>query len=257
MSNIYGICFLSVVPLRGMPSDTSEMVSQVLFGEYFSIVEKHGNWIKIKLLNDGYEGWIDHKSYSETDEKNYHKFIDSKKFFTSEFISKIHFDKSDFFIPMGSNLPFYHEGKFQLKDEFYTYQGNISPVKFDKENLIILSKSFLKAPYLWGGKTIFGIDCSGFTQIILGQFGVQLLRDASLQATQGELVSFISEAKTGDLAFFENDEGKIIHVGIVLPENQIIHAHGEVRIDTLDDMGIFNKKTGKHSHRLRFIKRFF
>lgn len=253
---MYGICHLSVIPLRKEPNDRSEMVSQALFGEYFTIMEKSGNWVKIKLYNDAYEGWIDAKSFIEIHEDNFLEFKQSKKVITAELILKVTGESDSFYIPMGSQLSFYLDQKLRIGETTFQYDGVISPQSFDKEIFIAKAKYFLKTPYLWGGKTLFGIDCSGFTQVIMAQFGVNLMRDAYLQATQGELVNFVSEARTGDLAFFDNEEGRITHVGILLPEFQIIHAHGEVRIDTLDDSGIFNKKTGKHSHRLRFIRRF-
>ena len=253
----YAICHVPVVPLRSQPTDSSEMVSHILFGECFEILERNGNWVKVKLSNDGYEGWIDYKSMLEIDKAIHTAYLKSKPILTSELFAKISHSKGDFYVPMGSKLPLFHDKTFKIGEELYSYDGVTSPRKFDETTLIQVALSFLKAPYLWGGKTIFGIDCSGFTQIVMAQFGVSLFRDAYQQATQGILVSFVLEAQTGDLAFFENADGKIIHVGLILPDSQIVHAHGEVRIDSLDDMGIFNKKTGKHSHRLRFIKRFF
>jgi hypothetical protein len=254
---MHGICHLPIIPLRLNPDDRSEMVSQVLFGEYFDILEKSGNWVHIKLANDSYEGWIDHKLFREVSPENQAQFLVSQKVIATELISKISYSEGSFYVPMGSRLPYYNQGQFKIADERYHIETPVLTNIFDEKQMIIKSKSFLKAPYLWGGKSVFGIDCSGFTQIIMAQYGIQLRRDASQQAMQGKLVNFISEIQTGDLAFFENTEEKITHVGIVLPDFQIIHAHGEVRIDTLDDRGIFNKNTGKHSHRLRFIKRYF
>lgn len=254
---MHGICNLPIIPLRLNPDDRSEMISQVLFGESFKILEKSGNWVHIKLTNDSYQGWIDHKLFVEVSPENYAFFQASQKVISTELFSKISYPEGFFYVPMGSQLPHYDQGQFKIADESYHIETPVITNIFDEKQLISKAKSFLKVPYLWGGKSVFGIDCSGFTQIVLAQYGVQLWRDASQQAMQGKPVNFVSEMQTGDLAFFENAEGKITHVGIVLPDFQIIHAHGEVRIDALDDMGIFNKNTGKHSHRLRFIKRFF
>ncbi len=113
----------------------------------------------------------------------------------------------------------------------------------------------MNAPYLWGGKTPFGIDCSGFTQMVYKLNGHALLRDASEQASQGIALSFIEESEPGDLAFFDNSEGQIIHVGIIMEDNHIIHAHGKVRIDRLDHSGIYNIDKKIHTHKLRVIKK--
>jgi cell wall-associated NlpC family hydrolase len=117
------------------------------------------------------------------------------------------------------------------------------------------AKFFLNAPYLWGGKTLFGIDCSGFTQVVFKMLGKNLKRDAWQQAEQGEIVNFLQEAKAGDLAFFDNAEGHVIHVGIMLNEQQIIHASGRVKIDPIDGQGIYSLDLKKHTHKLRIIKR--
>ena len=116
------------------------------------------------------------------------------------------------------------------------------------------AKEFLNAPYLWGGKSFFGVDCSGFTQLVYKVNNVKLPRDAYQQAEVGEALSFVEESQPGDLAFFENAEGRIIHVGIMLDDQKIIHASGKVRIDTLDSTGIFNQEMNKHTHKLRFVK---
>ena len=137
----------------------------------------------------------------------------------------------------------------------YEFEGlKISGVK-PKSELINTAYMYLNAPYLWGGKTLFGIDCSGFTQMVYKLNGYKLLRDASQQASQGEVLSFIEESEPGDLAFFDNEEGKIIHVGIMLENNYIIHASGKVRIDRLDHLGIYNAELNRHTHRLRVIKK--
>ena len=125
----------------------------------------------------------------------------------------------------------------------------------EKDDLVKTAFLYLNAPYLWGGKTPFGIDCSGFTQMVYKLNGYKLLRDVSQQATQGEALSFIEESQPGDLAFFDNSEGEIVHVGIIMKDNYIIHAYGKVRIDRLDQSGIYNTEARKHTHKLRVIKK--
>ena len=245
----YGICHLSIVPLRGEPSDKSELVSQVLYGESFKILEERKSWSKIRLSFDRYEGWIDNKQYLKVSENDY-TFLDKEtpKLATDlvEFIE----DKTNqlFPIPLGATL----NGLALLN---HNYDGNSTHKKTPKSNIINTAFSYLNAPYLWGGKTPFGIDCSGFTQMVYKLNGYKLLRDASQQATQGEALSFIEESEQGDLAFFDNTEGAITHVGIIMKDNYIIHAHGKVRVDRLDHSGIYNIDKKIHTHKLRVIKK--
>lgn len=254
---LHGCTTLSVIPLRKEPSDTSEMVSQVLFGEHFTIIEKHNQWLYIRLVQDNYSGWIDKKCCVQISPDEFEKFKNSPKTILSHLFEKVSHPQHNFYIPMGSVLPHYESGQFYIQNLSFSI-GHIAPLSdFNEAACIAKSQLFLHVPYLWGGKTMFGIDCSGFTQIIMQQFGVQLYRDAYQQATQGEFVNFVTETQTGDLAFFDNEQDKITHVGIVLPDNRIIHASGKVRIDLLDDTGIFNTDLQQHTHRLRIIKRFF
>ncbi|OEK07647.1 hydrolase Nlp/P60 [Flavivirga aquatica] len=245
----YGICNLSIVPLRNEPTDTSELVSQVLYGDIFKILEQRKNWSKIRIAFDSYEGWVDNKQYFEINENQYkslHKETPKLSLDLVEFIQ----DNNEQLYPilLGSSL----NGISLLN---HKYDGDFIKKKRTKENLIQTAFLYLNTPYLWGGKTPFGIDCSGFTQMVYKLNGYKLLRDASQQAVQGEALSFIEESEPGDLAFFDNNEGAIIHVGLIMKDNYIIHAHGKVRIDRLDHSGIYNVDTNTHTHKLRVIKK--
>lgn len=245
----YGICNLSIVPLRFEPSDKSELVSQVLYGDYFKVLEQRKNWSRIRLAFDNYEGWIDNKQYLEILEDQY-SFLNKETLKVSTDLVEFIQDSNQqlYPIPLGACL----NGLSVLN---HTYDGNTTSSKKEKESLINTAFMYLNAPYLWGGKTPFGIDCSGFTQMVYKLNGYKLLRDASQQATQGEALSFIEESDPGDLAFFDNTEGDIVHVGIIMKDNFIIHAHGKVRIDRLDHSGIYNAELRKHTHKLRVIKK--
>ncbi len=245
----YGICNLSIVPLRIDPSDTSELVSQVLYGELFKVLEQRKSWSKIRLAYDKYEGWIDNKQYVEIPELEYNSVIKQDHLLSTDLIEYVQ-DENDqlYTIPIGSSL----NGLSLLN---HSFDGNSSSQKNEKSNLIKTAFLYLNAPYLWGGKTPFGIDCSGFTQMVYKLNGYHLLRDASQQATQGNALSFIEESEPGDLAFFDNAEGHITHVGIIMEDNYIIHAHGKVRIDRLDHSGIYNADKRTHTHKLRVIKK--
>lgn len=252
----YGICNLSIVPLRSEATDKAELVSQVLFGEHFKVLEIRKSWSKIRLAFDKYEGWIDNKQFEIFSKEAYELLENSPKILSGNLVDFISNDKDELItIPIGANLPHFNNNKLSIGSNNYLYEGEVLSSKNAKENLINTAFLFLNSPYLWGGKTPFGIDCSGFSQMVYKLNGHQLLRDASQQATQGEVLSFIEESEPGDLAFFDNEEGLITHVGIIMKDNYIIHAHGKVRIDRIDHSGIYNVDTRRHTHKLRVIKK--
>ena len=228
----YGICNLSIVPLRAEPSDTSELVSQVLYGEHFKVLEQRKKWSRIRIAFDKYEGWIDNKQYLEITEDIYKEKDKESLVLSSDLVEFVSAETTLMPIPIGAVLN-------SLPLLSHQHDGNTVSGVVSKENIVKTSYMYLGAPYLWGGKTPFGIDCSGFTQMVYKLNGYKLLRDASQQATQGEALSFIEESEPGDLAFFDNEEGSIIHVGIIMENNYIIHAHGKVRIDRIDHSGDF------------------
>ncbi len=252
----YGICNLSIIPVRLEPSDKVEMTSQILFGEHFKILEKQKKWSKIKLAFDNYEGWIDNNQYYEITEETYQDIDSSQINLAGELIDFIT-DENQYLIPipLGATLPFYKNQELRIDRSILKYDGTIFSEVLDKELIIKTAFMYLNTPYLWGGKTPFGIDCSGFTQMVYKLCGYNLFRDAPQQATQGEALSFIEESEPGDLAFFDDKEGNIVHVGIIMKDNYIIHAHGKVRIDRLDHNGIYNVDFHKHTHKLRVIKK--
>jgi hypothetical protein len=251
---MFGICNLAIIPLRLEPSDKSEIVSQVLFGEHFEIIEQLKQWSRIKMQFDDYEGWVDSKQYKIISETNFKQLSEEVIILNGDLVDYIT-DHNNLLIPipLGASISFLSNSEINTSN--FNFEGTkISGVK-PKSELIRTAFMYLNAPYLWGGKNPFGIDCSGFTQMVYKLNGYKLLRDASQQAKQGEALSFIEESEPGDLAFFDNDEGNIIHVGIIMEDNYIIHASGKVRIDRLDHLGIYNAETNKHTHKLRVIKK--
>jgi len=251
---MFAICNLAIIPLRAEPSDRSEIVSQVLFGEHFEILETQNQWAKIKLEFDDYEGWVDSKQYQIISEKNFKELSKDAIIMNADLVEYVSNPSNILLpIPLGASLSFLNHS--EINTDGFEFEGmRVSGIK-EKAQLITTAYMYLNAPYLWGGKTPFGIDCSGFTQMVYKLNGYKLLRDASQQATQGEALSFIEESEPGDLAFFDNEEGKIIHVGIMMENNYIIHASGKVRIDRLDHLGIYNAEQNRHTHRLRVIKK--
>jgi hypothetical protein len=251
---MFGICNLAIIPLRFEPSDKSEIVSQVLFGEHFEVLEQLRQWSKIKLQYDDYEGWVDSKQYQIISESEYNQLSEDAIVLNADLVEYITAPNNLLLpITLGSSLSFLSHGDINTSN--FNFEGTkISGIK-SKNCLLNTAFMFLNAPYLWGGKTPFGVDCSGFTQMVYKLNGYKLMRDASQQSKQGEALSFIEESEPGDLAFFDNEEGNIIHVGIIMDDNYIIHASGKVRIDRLDHLGIYNAEVNKHTHKLRVIKK--
>lgn len=238
MINNKAITTVSVVPVRAQNTDKAEMMTELLFGESVDILEVKGNWTKIKTHYDNYEGWVDTKQITPISDED---FAQRETEVVTEKV--LYYDKGNDKLLLSAGSEIERENPELPQPE------NL------RKQILEDALSFLNVPYLWGGRSFFGIDCSGFTQIIYKINGIKIPRDAYQQAEYGEVLDFTEEAQKGDLAFFDNEEGKIIHVGIMLNNQKIIHAHGKVRIDEIDSIGIFSKDQNKHTHKLRFIKK--
>jgi len=250
----YGICNLSVVPLRAEPIELSEMVSQVLFGEAFEILEWREKWVKIKTSMDSYTGWIGRLQFTMLGHLAWQELQRGKPQLSYGAVTQA-WKKSDntiLYLPIGSSMAFMEGNTCKIGNEKFEILGP----KGDIENFYTTARSFINAPYLWGGRTHFGIDCSGFTQAVFRLHGIDIKRDASQQAQQGKPVENIQKAMPGDLAFFINENDKIAHVGILLSKMQIIHASGRVKIDNIDERGIFSEELKRYTHKLHSIRRF-
>ena len=255
---MHGIVHLSVIPVRKEPSDRSEMVTQLLFGDSIRVTEQKESWHRVFNSCDGYEGWIDRKQYLPVSKNTYEKLgLEFSPVSTDLF--QLITDKQtgeSFPIVLGSTLPFFENGECRIEDRIFSFEGSTrdSGEEASREMIVETAMMFQNAPYLWGGKNPLGIDCSGFTQQVFKANGIRLKRDAFQQAETGEPYSFVEEAQPGDLAFFDNEEGRIVHVGIVITDNRIIHASGKVRVDHFDHYGIFTPERGGYTHNLRVIK---
>ena len=257
---IYATCHLSVVPMRSDPSHRSEMVNQMLFGEVCCIVETHKEWSKIELAHDNYQGWLLTSQLRSLEETDYQHVAKGSPAIAAESVDLLEHDQKATLariVTAGSFLPYYNADKksCRLGDSNYTYTGQISQKAETRNDVILHAYLYMNAPYLWGGRTLFGLDCSGFTQMVYRLSGFSIPRDASQQARQGEILSFLEEAQPGDLAFFDNEEGQITHVGLLVHADKIIHCSGQVRVDSIDQSGIYNHDLGKHTHRLRILTR--
>ena len=253
----FGICNLSVIPLRAEPSDKSEMVSQILFGETFEILEKKNQWLYVKTHADEYAGWMDEKQMRSLSTTQLKQIQQAPQTCLLDITATAFGNSGSVLLVIGSSLPLYAENKFKIgEEEFQTEGDTIHTGKVDLHQRIPFhAVKFAGMPYLWGGRSLFGLDCSGFTNVVFKLAGIKLRRDAWQQSEQGILVSFIDETRPGDLAFFHNEENKITHVGIILEGKKVIHASGKVRIDTIDHYGIYNEEQKRYTHQLRLIKR--
>ena len=246
----YGICHLSIVPLRAMSSHESEMTSQLLYGEHFKILEERASWSRIRNSYDKFEAWIDNKQFRKIGEGDFIDLENSKATLSSDLIEYIT-DENGLLMPVALGSVMDYSGKLG-----HIYEGEITkPRASNKNNLINTATLYLNSPHISGGKSPFGIDSSGLTQMVYKLNGYKLKRNAAEQASQGEALSFIEECEPGDLAFFDDHEGVINHVGLIMKDNYIIHVDGKVRVDRIDHSGIFNSELRRHTHKLRVIKK--
>jgi cell wall-associated NlpC family hydrolase len=253
----FAICIVPSAPLRKEDTHRSEMISQVLFGELAEVLEENKSFTRIRCVYDGYEGWCQSNQMIAIEDTKANTIT---KRITADWDTIITANNQPMHIPIGSSLGFLENGKAVLDRCNISYAGQ----SFDPDTAVISvdaikakALQYLNTPYLWGGRSVYGIDCSGFVQQVFRCFNIALPRDAYQQAGIGEAVGFLQEAQCGDLAYFDNEEGRITHVGIMLGTDTLIHASGKVRIDKIDNMGIVNGDTGERTHTLRIIKRYF
>lgn len=254
----YGICRVAVSPLRTDPSDKAEISSQLLFGDHVEILEKTEKWWRILNAYDGYEGWLDFKqlaglSAAQHEKSQHHLYVVPPELGSIV----VDTDGGKYYLSPGSNLPLLENDFFFLGEEKFMpmFKARNTSLAYSTKQLIADALFFQNVPYLWGGRNLFGIDCSGFVQIVFKLNGIALKRDAWQQAEQGTTVDFLPEVQPGDVAFFDNEAGRITHVGIMLNATEIIHASGKVRRDPIDGQGIYNAELGRYTHKLRIIKR--
>lgn len=249
------VCVVPVSPVRAEASHRSEQTSQLLFGEVCELLETTKDFLRIRTIYDDYTGWCQATQLTEIYEA---QLATQSGLLAADWVNSITVNDQPMQIPLGSSLALLQSGKATFGKYEVSYEGSFIDAKNISANEASIKKfalQFLNTPYLWGGRSVFGVDCSGFCQLVFKCLNIRLLRDAYQQSTQGEAIGFLQEVRCGDLAFFDNETGKITHVGILLDGNTIIHSSGKVRIDSIDNLGIINTELGKRTHNLRIIKR--
>lgn len=254
------VAIVAVAPLRAEAAHRSEMVSQLLFGETAEIIERGpllqtGTFTKIRCSNDGYEGWCQSAQLAIIPDE---MMMRRSNALMPDYSNPLLLNGAKMQVPFGASLAHFQTQQLSLPGLTFKYEGNTfipGAIPFTPESVKHVAALFMNTPYLWGGRSVFGIDCSGFVQQVYAYFNIQLPRDAYQQAEMGTDIGFLAETICGDLAYFDNKEGKITHVGILLDAQTIIHASGRVRIDYIDQAGILNKETGERTHQLRIVKR--
>ncbi|MDH5382788.1 MAG: C40 family peptidase [Cyclobacteriaceae bacterium] len=245
-----GICRHSIIPVRAEPDHRSEMVSQLLFGEHYTIVDisKNGEWLQIETYYDLYKGWLARNQHTLISDDYFDQINHSDYKICTDISSTILFGRLPLTILIGSIIPIADNELFKMEEKL-AFTGNSKSLsqKRDTDFIKSVAVKYINVPYLWGGKSPFGIDCSGFTQMVFKIAGFKLPRDSSQQIKLGKQVSF-EEIKCGDLVFTHNKEDKIDHVGIVLDSNTVIHSSGKVRVDEIRKEGIYNEKSNSLTH---------
>ncbi len=249
----FAVCRLAVVPVRRFADMVSEMTTQVRFGEGVEVLEENRGMWRIRICHDGYDGWVDHRQFTTSQPV----LPAAARVLTVELGGWASHNGERRLLPSGTPLPDWEEGHFRIGREIWEWQGavHVIPARPDWERLVQESALYLHAPYFWGGRTLWGIDCSGLVQSLLAHQGIALKRDCIEQVEQGQAIRLLRDAFPGDLAFFDGTRDGGRHVGLVLEGGAVLHASGFVRIDELTDRGILVHGTGHLSHRLTALRR--
>lgn len=276
MDKHYGFCHLSLIPLRSQASDKSELSTQLIFGQLYQVLAESEDkkWLRIRIEEDAYEAWLSHNQFFAISTEEAQRIKSQTLKIVLDTIAWVEHSGFTFAIPLGAALPWDENRLFSLRNTQFALSpaARISRAEADSKQMLSRAMMYRGSPYLWGGKSPFGIDCSGFSQMVYKMMGMLLPRDAYQQAEQGESRRALVDAQTGDLAFFQR-EGRIVHVGLLIAPSDlkavaayksprpgdyhIMHAYDSVRVDPLDDRGIFNGDLKAYTHELALLKHLF
>jgi cell wall-associated NlpC family hydrolase len=253
----FAICPLSIISVRSNPSQRSEQISQILFGEMVEVLDHKGKvWLKIRCVWDDLVGWVASNQLQSIAEEDYNRNRQHPAI-AIDFFQPASSDEHFLPVPLGAQLPQFDGIRFKLAQATYHYSGQVifpSEKTYQRDLVSKMARRYLNVPFLWGGRSPVGIDGAGLVQMVFKCCGIHLARSTEKQVLQGEIVHFVEQAQVGDIAFFENNFGRVVHAGIILPDNKVLHAFGKVRIDLLDHYGIYDELLQKYSHRLRVVK---
>lgn len=253
----YAACSVSIAPMRTHPADKSEMGSQLLFGETVIVTDRRDHWRFVTASWDGFSGWVDVRQLHPLTAAAYDE-AQTAAVYSLSLLEGLMTAQDFVPLPLGAVLPHYDGLRCQIGEQFFQFSGPVArpgQIPLTGEWVVKLARRYLHAPYLWGGRSPFGIDAAGLAQMVYKLLGIRLLRQPAQQVQQGDAVDFTEQCQVGDLAFFDNGRGHVNHVGIVLPDCYVLHACGSVRIDKLDHFGIYNEMQQRYTHPLRVIKR--
>ncbi|MFV0522084.1 MAG: NlpC/P60 family protein [Mangrovibacterium sp.] len=255
----FGICTLSSIPVRFEPSEKSEVITQILFGEHFMITQEFMGWYMIKSEFDSTEGWVNPLMVTPISSRIFNNINAKASAVCTSILDLITRKDDQLMVVAGSSLPLWrpYKKEFSLGSGYNAVNGkfNAKPVKNLEQFIIQHALMYFNVPHQIGGRSPFGIDASGLIQIIFKMAQIHLPRTADEQVNFGDALTFIEECQNGDVAFFHDEHGKINHVGFIWERNKIIHVSGKVRIDGIDQYGIYNQQTRRYTHNLRVIKR--
>lgn len=253
----YGICMLSAVAVRESPSEKSQMVNQLLFGELMAVKDTKNDWFLIETVDDCYVGWVCKNQIKQLTDTEFAIIKESKPYYLQTLSAQVRGKGGKIPVFRGAQFHGWEDGAFIIAGESFYYKKAVHEVSESagSREIITVARTYLNVPYLLGGRSPLGIDGPGLVQMIFKMNGVLLPRKVVQQVEKGEQILFVEASEPADLAFFEGADGVVSHVGIILNENKILHAWGKVRIDFIDHQGIFNKELGKYTHQLRVVKR--